>query len=689
MARTGRTKSRQALGAGVLVLVGCGLLGAVVVGSILVYPTALQIYTLNFTFYLALVSSAAAFGGVALLHGSRQLRARGGSKEGEISLAGRSGLKFRATGALAWLGVTLFALVDALGVKGAHLISDMPLEVFGPAVVFFLGGLAWIAVLAGRALGDAWKHRARREKQARHGTGELPSRSRARTGVVLFACTTCLALASSGVVFALGESWIRLTRDEFSAPAYALPAPGAVHFNTALDDPARVNQTLLVSLERGLWAMTKTQRRGGFPLGCTADGTRAWSDRPELFALYPGEFSLQGGTAVVGTVYLDAYALEPNPAYLDVAEAVGDALLVVQDPVTGGFGYEGRRHPDGTGYHPHPHNYRRAAILDDDVMQSCLRYLLDLHAVTNAPRVLAGIERGFDCLFAMEVPGGGWPQRSNFPPGSYATHVTLNDNALYDVVQVMLQAHRQFPNESRYLAAAKRAGAFLVRVQGNGGSPAQQGWAQQYDRADQPAWARHFEPPALCSAQTARAIDLLVDLYLVTGNASWLGPVPAAVAWLNASSTRLRAPLEGTPGETWARLYELGTNDPIYGLMRGGPRSYPQYTKDASAARPGYGWEGTYGIPGTLARYQQLATLNFSIEAFTAATGTTSPVGTPDPAAYLPAARAAHAAQADSGFWIEGDAIVDQVFARHARALIQYLHAATGTGTTRSTTTGA
>ena len=89
-------------------------------------------------------------------------------------------------------------------------------------------------------------------------------------------------------------------------------------------------------------------------------------------------------------------------------------------------------------------------------------------------------------------------------------------------------------------------------------------WAQQY-KNDQPAWARRFEPPAMCSIDTARAIDMLMDLYLRTANETYLDPIPAAVAWLTDSNTTILDVWGGSLQHFWARLYELVTNRLIVG----------------------------------------------------------------------------------------------------------------------------
>ncbi|MBD3351140.1 MAG: hypothetical protein GF364_06615 [Candidatus Lokiarchaeota archaeon] len=141
----------------------------------------------------------------------------------------------------------------------------------------------------------------------------------------------------------------------------------------------------------------------------------------------------------------------------------------------------------------------------------------------------------------------------------------------------------------------------------------QQGWGQQY-KDDQPAWARSFEPPAMCSSQTSRAINILIELYLVTGNATYLDPIPDAIDWLESCDITWME--EGEQEEGWARLYELQTNVPIFGIAEGGEGESPEYVYTFEEARTGYSWRGDYHINKTIDNYEQLEALGFNIEDF-------------------------------------------------------------------------
>ena len=87
----------------------------------------------------------------------------------------------------------------------------------------------------------------------------------------------------------------------------------------------------------------------------------------------------------------------------------------------------------------------------------------------------------------------------------------------------------------------------------------------------------------MCSRVTAKNIDTLVDLYLLTGNETYLTPIPRAVDWLNES--RIGQNL-------WARFYEIGTNRPIY-CDRGRKITY-NLSDLSDERRYGYSWQGSW-----------------------------------------------------------------------------------------------
>ena len=177
------------------------------------------------------------------------------------------------------------------------------------------------------------------------------------------------------------------------------------------------------------------------------------------------------------------------------------------------------------------------------------------------------------------------------PKLNYNAYYTLNDNTHRDCVVTLLEAAKRLGNPE-YRAAALKGGDFLLLAQLPEPQPA---WAQQYNRKLEPDWARAFEPPSVCSNESGGAMRLLVDLYLETGEEKYLEPLPRAIAWFKRS--------EISPG-LWARMYEIGTNTPIYG-DRDGKIKYR--IEDLSPERQtGYSWKSSYGIPGVISYYEEV-----------------------------------------------------------------------------------
>jgi hypothetical protein len=137
--------------------------------------------------------------------------------------------------------------------------------------------------------------------------------------------------------------------------------------------------------------------------------------------------------------------------------------------------------------------------------------------------------------------------------------------------------------------------------------PPQAGWAQQYNEYLQPAWARTFEPPAVCPAATLHNINSLIDLYLHTGIGSYLEPIPDAFRWLKASQL---------PNGKWGRFLEIGTNKPLY-YDRGRIRVDSLHHLSLER-RTGYGYENDLSefLESTESRYHKvLDSPSFQIQA--------------------------------------------------------------------------
>lgn len=417
------------------------------------------------------------------------------------------------------------------------------------------------------------------------------------------------------------------------------------------------------------------------------------------------------GTPAVGMAFLRAYEATGDARYLDAAKAAAHALAVGQlesggwdylvefDPKLSANWY--RRTDVGKVSAADAAKRRNISTFDDDNTQAALRLLIavaDASKGAGDPRdeaIREARDYGLKKLLEAQRPNGGWPQRwtgvpvtaaeypvqpakfpksypREYPKENYMGFYTLNDNTHRDCVMTLLEAGRRL-GRPEFRAAALRGGDFLLVAQLPEPQPA---WAQQYNPQLEPAWARAFEPPCVVSNESGAAMRLLVDLYLETGDEKYLEPLPRAIAWFKRS--------EIAPG-TWARMYELHTNTPIYG-DRDGKIKYR--VEDLSPERQtGYSWKGGYGIPEAIRFYEEVkAAGRAAILAKRKAADerAKSPAGKAARVRALePAARRAIEALDGEGRWVgsggrrvAGPQITTTTFIMNLRTLADYVEAA-------------
>lgn len=337
------------------------------------------------------------------------------------------------------------------------------------------------------------------------------------------------------------------------------------------------------------------------------------------------------GTPAMGMAFLRAYEVTGDAAYLEAAKAAADALAVGQlesggwdylvefDPKLASNWY--RRTDRGRISAEEAARRKNVSTFDDDNTQSAIRLLLavaDTARNSTDPRdvrIREARDYALTKLLAAQRPNGGWPQRwtgvpvdpkdypvqrASFPKDyprqqppqhTYINYYTLNDDTQRDCVMTLLEAAKRL-GRPEYRAAALKGGDFLLLTQLPEPQPV---WAQQYNPQLQPAWARAFEPPSVCSRESGGAMRLLIDLYLETGEERYLEPLPRAIAWFKRSQI--------APG-LWARMYEIGTNTPIYGDRDG--KIHYTVEELTPERQTGYSWKSAYGIPELLAYYDEV-----------------------------------------------------------------------------------
>ncbi len=394
------------------------------------------------------------------------------------------------------------------------------------------------------------------------------------------------------------------------------------------EDANTLDQQVRAGMKKATQAMIALSSQGGYLYFYTLDLSRQageqMASKSQIWVQPPG-------TPAMGMAFLNAYEATQDPFYLEAASQAALALVKCQLP-SGGWHYSGdfdpeRPNRDGQrsyqgeqalgGKHPDNPHYFMASTFDDDNTQSAIRFLmrysevLDQAGASAEPQVQSSLDRSLQCLLKAQYPNGAWPQRysgeirnaadhpvqqasfpEDYPPQwpdlDYTAYYTLNDRCQRDCIFVMFEAYERY-QKPEYLEAAIRGADFILLAQL---PEPQAGWAQQYDFEMHPAWARKMEPPGVSSAETRASMEALLDIYQKTGDEKYLGAIDRAIVWLHQS--------EISPGR-WARLYEVGTNRPIYGGDNG------RIFYDVEKGRRGYNWQSAFGIPAFLNAYQDAA----------------------------------------------------------------------------------
>ncbi len=345
-----------------------------------------------------------------------------------------------------------------------------------------------------------------------------------------------------------------------------------------LPDPAVITAAIKKAVT---YAHTHLAREGGYASSYDKEGKIGEVEHgksPTIISIQPP------GTTTMGLAMLKAYQATGDEVFLTAAKDAAKALLKCQ-LASGGWDSDFDFDPEkAKKYHlrsaldvgdKEPGKRRNSTTLDDNKTESALLFLLEM---THEPACKddAELKRctkfAFDALLAAQAPIGAWPQQFSgpadatapilkasypaewsrtFPAVKYTGFYTLNDDNLQQIAKVLFRAY-ELENDERYLAALKKLGEFFILAQMPEPQPV---WAQQYDRDMHPVWARKFEPPSVTGNESLGAMEMLYELWVLTGDDKYLKPLSAAFAWFERSQL---------PDGQHARFYELQTNKPLY-----------------------------------------------------------------------------------------------------------------------------
>lgn len=471
----------------------------------------------------------------------------------------------------------------------------------------------------------------------------------------------------------------------FAAAPDAKPKPVTVAVEQGWPKPEMVRAAMLKAVA--------TMRRnvsfaGGYAWHWPQDLSIAHGENhssPSLIMMQPP------GTPAVGLAFLHAYRATGDKLALQAAKEAAQSLMWCQ-MATGGwdsdFDFDLRK---ASHYHyrrdiiagdTDPAGRHGSSTLDDDKTQSCLLFLLELahtEACKDDKELRAALDFGLDGLLAAQAPNGGWPQHYRgpadpklsvtkakipaewphvWPAVDYTGFYTLNDNNIEMVIELLLRAY-ELENNERYLKAATKAGEFLLLGILPDPQPV---WAQQYNAAMEPVWARKFEPPAACTIESLGALKALFELWLVTQDKRWLSPMDKALAWFD--QVRMK---DGK----WARFYELGTNKPIYCKAK----TY-ELTYDDSDLPTHYGFKEGEQFKANLDKFRQLLTMSREDVLKKRELPQTPRKWASLAKNVVPKVQNALSTQAKKGWWIEGEDISADLCVRHVNAMASYLEGA-------------
>jgi PelA/Pel-15E family pectate lyase len=343
-------------------------------------------------------------------------------------------------------------------------------------------------------------------------------------------------------------------------------------------DPAVVTAAMKKAVT---YAHTHLAREGGYASSYDKDGKIGEVEHaksPTIISIQPP------GTTTMGLAMLRAYQATGDDVFLTAAKDAAKSLLKCQ-LASGGWDSDFDFNPEKVKQYylrsdldagdKEQGKRRNSTTLDDNKTESALLFLLEMvhePACKDDAELKRCTKIAFDALLAAQAPIGAWPQQFSgpadptapvlkasypetwsrtFPAIKYTSFYTLNDDNLQQIAKVLFRAY-DLEKDERYLAALKKLGEFFLLAQMPEPQPV---WAQQYDRDMHPVWARKFEPPSVTGNESVGALEVLHQLWVLTGDDKYLKPIQPALAWFERSKL---------PDGTHARFYELQTNKPLF-----------------------------------------------------------------------------------------------------------------------------
>ncbi len=298
----------------------------------------------------------------------------------------------------------------------------------------------------------------------------------------------------------------------------------------------------------------------------------------------------------------------------DTARRMAESILSYQAP-NGGWSKHvdflaGPRKP-GQSYYSETPDWRYIATIDNGATTEELAFLRGANLAHPDPRYQRSGTRGVRYLLAAQLPSGCWPQVWPLQ-GGYHDDATFNDDASMHAATVLRDVaagrYSGLVDDALRPHAAAAVDAALgcvlasqVQVSGRGTV-----WGQQHDPITlRPSSARSYEKTSLAAKESIAIADFLMSF--AAPSAAAVRAVHDAIAWYRANAiegydySRYELRQKAGAPPLWARMYEIGSNRPIFS-NRDGKVLYRW--EELTDRRSGYGWF-TSEPPALLVRYDE------------------------------------------------------------------------------------
>jgi len=214
------------------------------------------------------------------------------------------------------------------------------------------------------------------------------------------------------------------------------------------------------------------------------------------------------------------------------------------------------------------------------------------YKATGIEKYKVGCLKGLDFVLKAQYANGGWPQYYPLEKNNYSSHITYNDGAMIGIMVLLRNILDGKPAytfiDSTYKTKLQKAYnkgldcILKTQIVDNGKLTV---WCQQHDEVTlQPAWARKFEPAAICSQESAELVAFLMSIN--HPDQKIIKAIQSAVSWFEeskiyntridkVSASRMQTPYrlsqsdrvvvrDSTAPPVWTRYYELKTHRPLF-----------------------------------------------------------------------------------------------------------------------------